>query len=280
MVSKMTDRYLEFENFGQLLANLESSESAYQANLREAERQETLHGAIFAYHSRLQANALLFHPDPSRMPGIDRIEAFINEEYGTKLTAESVRKLRGMLCRILHCGTEQIDKLSMVEAANLLEIEGRRPTIARLRSECPSSNLSLISKLIGSYAVEAVFDPYLDNRGLSALRDIISVGEGRLSPSIRLLTSSKALQKRNGIPRLSRSFVDQWLKEVEATSGEMRLMGSEGEHRRFLLMSDKRSLVLGASLNGLNKNEAASVDSNKEDLDFFEESWGKSTSLK
>ena len=43
------------------------------------------------------------------MPGIDRIEALVNEAYGTKLTAESIRRLRGTVCRLLNCGTQDAD---------------------------------------------------------------------------------------------------------------------------------------------------------------------------
>ena len=59
------------------------------------------------------------------MPGIDRLEALVNEAYGTKLTSESVRKLRGKVCRLLGCGTEQADSLTMRQAVEIIETEGR-----------------------------------------------------------------------------------------------------------------------------------------------------------
>jgi hypothetical protein len=93
---EITNPYCQFKTFGQLLTNLESSERAYQAK------------------------ALLFQADPARMPGIDRIEALVNEKYGTKLTAETIRRLRGELCRLTECGTGHADQMSMNEAVAIL----------------------------------------------------------------------------------------------------------------------------------------------------------------
>ena len=59
------------------------------------------------------------------MPGIDRIEALVNEANGTKLTAESIRRLRGKICSLLNCGTLDADRLTMKQAAGILET-GRR----------------------------------------------------------------------------------------------------------------------------------------------------------
>jgi len=78
-----------------LLKNLEASERCYEANMREAERVEVQHGSLVSLHSKIQAAVLLFKPDPTRMPGIDRIEALVNEEWGTSLTPESVGSCAG-----------------------------------------------------------------------------------------------------------------------------------------------------------------------------------------
>jgi hypothetical protein len=120
-VSQGTNPYCKFEGFGQLLLSLESSERAYKSNIQQAERTEAKHGTIVAFHTRLQAEILRFRPDPTLMPGVDRIEALVNEEWGTPLTTESVRRLRGRLCRILKKSIEEIDALSMVAAAECLE---------------------------------------------------------------------------------------------------------------------------------------------------------------
>ena len=126
------NRFVEFGQLGQLLANLESSERAYEANSRMADEQEAKHGHIVAIAARIQASALLFQPNRARMPGIDRLEALVNESYGTKLTAESIRKIRGKICRILKCGTEEADKLTMLRAVEILEShEGIQQVMAK-----------------------------------------------------------------------------------------------------------------------------------------------------
>lgn len=269
---KAEESFCEFTSFGKLLDNLESSERAYQANIRSAERQEATHGPLVGMHARIQAAALLFHPDPAKMPGIDRIEALVNAEFGTKLMSDSVRKLRGSLCGILNCGTERVNALSMTEAADILE-QARRPTTARLRSDWPATNMAVIANLIGDAEITAVFDPYLDNAALQHILNIISLCDGSISPSIRLLSSAKAQQRSRGIPRITKTYVDLWLREVGANAGELRLVGTSGEHRRFLLLSRGKSLILGPSLNSLDKNEAVSIETDTEDAAFFESSW-------
>jgi hypothetical protein len=276
--TKPEESFFGFTSFGKLLENLESSERAFQANTRSAERQEATHGPLLGMHARIQAAALLFHPDPAKMPGIDRIEALVNADFGTKLTSESVRKLRGSLCGILNCGTEHANALSMLEAADIIE-QARRPTTARLRADWPATNLAVIAGLIGNAEITAVFDPYLDNAALQHIVNILSLCDGFISPAIRLLSSPKAQQRSRGIPRLTKPYVDLWLSEVGATAGELRLMGASGEHRRFLLLSGGKTLILGPSLNSLDKNEAISIETDTEDAAFFESSWLASVPL-
>jgi hypothetical protein len=95
-------------------------------NLQEAERVQARHGSLVSFHSKLQAAALVFRPDPITMPGIDRIEALVNEECGTNLTSECVRRLRGKLCRILGCGIEDVDIMTMSQVARHLESHARQ----------------------------------------------------------------------------------------------------------------------------------------------------------
>jgi hypothetical protein len=118
---EITNPYCQFETFGQLLINLESSERAFQANMRGAERSQAQFGSLVAYSHKLEAHAFLFQPDPAQMPGVERIEALVLEEFGAKLSAECVRKLKGRLCRSLGCPPEQVDALTMIEVAEHLE---------------------------------------------------------------------------------------------------------------------------------------------------------------
>jgi len=70
--------------------------------------------------------------------------------------------------------------------------------------------------------------------------------------------------------------VDQWFKERDIPSGEIRLM-PDGEHRRFMLLSGGQSLLLGMSLNAVAKNEAVRVEPDVTDAPFLDSVWSAST---
>jgi hypothetical protein len=152
-----------------------------------------------------------------------------------------------------------------------------QPTSARLAASAPASNFQKISSLIGASSIEAVFDPYLDNQGLASLSTIASLG-GSIADGVRLLSSSHAQAPRRGAPRLTKTFVDAWLAELQI-SGELRIVSSPGEHRRFMLLGGGRSLILGPSLNSLAKNEASHVEADGQDRPFFDAQWSAATPL-
>jgi hypothetical protein len=104
--------------------------------------------------------------------------------------------------------------------------------------------------------VQAIFDPYFDNRALSFLLDILSFG-ATVSGTLRLLACKKQAQR--AIPRLTKLFVADWFKERGVVAGEVRLM-PDGEHRRFILLGGGQSLLLGMSLNSINNNEAIPLE--------------------
>ncbi len=144
---------------------------------------------------------------------------------------------------------------------------------SRLTKDEPASNMVKIAELIGAAQVIAAFDPYLDNRGLMTLRDILSLGTGGISPDARLLASETLVPHR-----LTKTFLEAWSVELRI-SAQMRLL-ADREHRRFLLLADGRALILGPSLNDVSKNEAAHIETNgQEDRAFFEEQWMKATPL-
>src|SRR5262249_50326139 len=60
-----------------------------------------------------QAGALLWRPDPTRMPGIRRIELLCDEDGGSGITAAAVRKLRARLCRDTHSSLHHADRLAL-----------------------------------------------------------------------------------------------------------------------------------------------------------------------
>jgi hypothetical protein len=109
-------------NLGQLICTLEGSERAFVANSHTADRVEAKQGSVAAHWWRIQAAALKFHADPSRMPGIDRLEVLCDElAGGTGLTAKNLRQLRAHLCRLRQCSLQEADTYPLNEAADALE---------------------------------------------------------------------------------------------------------------------------------------------------------------
>ncbi len=150
-----------------------------------------------------------------------------------------------------------------------------RPTKGRLSSTTPATNYLTISLLVGDAEVEAIFDPYLENKSLVELNNILSFGNGSIADGIHLL-GSKNTQGRN--PRFTKAGTNAWLKELNIT-GESRIMSTKGQHRRFLLLNTGNSLILGPSLNAIHKDEAIRLESDLDDKAFFNAEWDKSTPL-
>jgi hypothetical protein len=104
---------------GELVLRVEGSELAYAANLRTVEREEE-RSPISAAHTRMQVEILRFRPDESTMPGISRLEVFADKEWGTGLTPQSVRRMRGIVCTRAGLTLEEANALALNEAADIL----------------------------------------------------------------------------------------------------------------------------------------------------------------
>ncbi len=151
----------------------------------------------------------------------------------------------------------------------------RSPTTARVAADTPATNLATISRLIGTAGVEAVFDPYLTNSSLATLVNILSFGNGSVADGVRILSTANTT--RGQVPQLTRAGFDAWLAELGVT-GEIRIMPSN-EHRRFMLLSGSQSLILGHSLNAIDKNEAVRIEQDREDRAFYEQMWATANVL-
>jgi hypothetical protein len=148
-------------------------------------------------------------------------------------------------------------------------------TSARLSSSTPASNMATMSSLVGTSEIQAVFDPYLSNKSLATLLDILSLGP-TISNNVRLLACQKMT---TGVrPQLTKTFADLWFHERAVTGGEVRIM-PDGEHRRFMLLSGGNSLILGMSLNSIAKNEAVRLEQDVQDYPFFDSVWNSATPL-
>jgi hypothetical protein len=145
-----------------------------------------------------------------------------------------------------------------------------RPNAGRLNAETPATNYRTISELVGAEVVEGVFDPYLTNGALEELRVILSFGTGAISDGVRLLGSTETTT--GSVARFTKAGVDAWLRQMRV-SGEARVVRAKSEHRRFLLISGGRALLLGPSLNSIHKNEAVRVELDTEDRPFFDATW-------
>lgn len=159
------------------------------------------------------------------------------------------------------------------EALRQRGVAGRAPRrdSTRTRQGEPASNIGRIAGLMRS-RVEGVYDPYLDDRGLATLVSLVGLGHG-VAPDVRLVTSL-ALGER-----LTQAFVAATVRELRAPHGLVRRTTSPKPHRRFMLLSGGQSLILGMSLNDLDKDEAARIEPDTEDRPFFDREWGQATPL-
>jgi hypothetical protein len=124
--------------------------------------------------------------------------------------------------------------------------------------------------------VKGIFDPYLDNNTIEELRTILSFGKGAIANGVRLLGSAEKSHGKS--PTFTATGVAAWLTQL-GISGEARTFAAKTEHRRFLLLSDGQTLIHGHSLNAPHKNEAVHLETNGEDLVFFETTWKASQPL-
>ncbi len=110
-----------------------------------------------------------------------------------------------------------------------------RPTKTRLEENEPASNYGRISMLIGSARIEAVHDPFLEEKGLANLLTMTKLGAS-VSSHVRLLTSVKVSKRINPL------YVQSWFKEL-GCSGDIRKSSATKPHRRFMLLSGGQSLI-------------------------------------
>ena len=182
-----------------------------------------------------------------------------------------VSRLRlGVLSTYGDAGSEDdLDKLLALAVGATTE----RPRRGRLDASTPATNYRTIAGLIGSSELQAVFDTYLDNQSLEQLIRILSFGKGTFGSHVRLLGTTATTQGGLGKPaRFSKAGVDAWAAQLQIQA-EARVLQSGSEHRRFLLLDGGRSIILGPSLNSLHKNEAVSIEDDKEDRPFFDRQW-------
>jgi len=159
-------------------------------------------------------------------------------------------------------------------ASNMRQLEamvepmlGQHPiTSVELKRGEPATDREKISILFGSAKLEAVHDPFLDNKGLATLLSILKLANGAV-PNLRLMTGVK------GVKGLTLDFVTSFLSELDCSAGQVRISSDPEAHRRFYLLTGGTSVRQGPSLNKVDKNEVADTHSDRDDREFFNQHW-------
>lgn len=235
---------------------------------------------LTSYLIEIKNTGLNVYQDPNRT---NKFDIVLNQSYTVRCIFNGVNK-----CQVQHLKYDSALNFHDVESKVQLEevvtefirkTLGSYPSVstsARLSADTPATNFNSISTLIGNSEITAIFDPYLENLSLSNLITICSFGDGTISNNVRLLGSSKKAGGNN--PTFTLNGVSAFNTET-GVAGTAKVMGSNSEHRRFMLLSGGKSLLLGHSLNAIHKNEALRVESDTEDLAFFDTIWTSATSL-
>ena len=151
-----------------------------------------------------------------------------------------------------------------------------RKVSVRLKKNDLKENIREIYDLVEDFEVQAVFEPFFDNKAIDTLLLIKDFGVA-FSSGIRILTTKKNLD-RGWLTK--KYFIDKILTNFPLA--EIRFMPgkpSQDEHRRFFLLGDQYSLIIGLSLNNPEKDEVASLDFSKYDEDFLNEKWNYAETL-
>lgn len=153
------------------------------------------------------------------------------------------------------------------------------PQSALLYVEEPLTNLDKIASFINHSTIQAMFDPYLDDKTLVIFSTILGLSNATIDPNFRFITATdQTVPNKKGLSRLTKTAVDAWFKQM-GVQGEVRHVNYQGHQRRFMLLSGGQTLILGPSLNNPFTNEHVSIDHNPDNLAFFDKEWAKGTPL-
>lgn len=162
-------------------------------------------------------------------------------------------------------------KLCIVKAADYLDLNfDVPPSSLRLESEKPATNRMNLAQMTSMSEVEAIFDPYFDNKAIAELVTLIKLGVN-IKKNIRVLTT-----KRGG-NNLSKGMIDCFNKEF-GSSLDIRIF-TERAHRRFMLLSNTEVLIIGPSLNSIDHDEILFREQSVQDAEFFNHNWNESSNI-
>lgn len=161
---------------------------------------------------------------------------------------------------------------SLMEVSKILEINLKSEKInksVRLKRKEPFSNKVKLLALFGNSKISKIFDPYFDPKAMITLLSLKKLG-AEFDIKIECLTNKQLT-----------IFDDEIIKDFNAegnTNLEIKRCENK-EHRRFIILNDKRIIILGCSLNDIIKNEVVKEEIQEEeklfDNNFFNEQWVK-----
>lgn len=239
-----------------LIATLNGLVNAFKSVSEETRVAPT---AALLAEAKSDAGRVMIEEAARFQAGLDKLCLQLNS--GSRLQEEMRQRLRALSDKILH---ENYRDLEIWIETAARKPQASAPATGRLTRVTPAANLEAIAALAQSAAVGEVFDPYLDDKGLANLKAISNLGL-QLAPTVRLLTSS------SGVKRLSKEYLAAWQTELNVTASVKTV--NNPAHRRFMLLSTGKSLIIGCSLNGTEKDEAIHLESDSDDRPFFEAEW-------
>jgi hypothetical protein len=147
-----------------------------------------------------------------------------------------------------------------------------------LKAGEPAKNLRKIAQVIGKEALVCVHDPYIRVETLVNLQKLEGVGV-IISKNLRLLTADKI---GNPSKMAVASFLKDLNKEMSSRWQLRTYIGTAKLHRRFLILEDKSVVIIGLSLNDVDKDEVldripAGSNDASHDCKVFEDCWTAST---
>ena len=138
------------------------------------------------------------------------------------------------------------------------------PLAIRISDKTPLDNKVQLLQLINNRKISKIFDPYFDEKSLITLKALYSLGL-KFSNDLKCLSQQKEINE---------TIVKDFNVEMKTN---LLVKKCKDEHRRFIILDDKTVIIIGLSLNNLNKNEAISIETNRElaksDITFFNSKW-------
>lgn len=158
------------------------------------------------------------------------------------------------------------------EAASELNVNiGIRNVVksVRINSNQPLSNKVKIISLIQDRKITGIFDPYFDTKSILTLHALAKLG-------LKFNTSVKCLTKKP-FNSIDQSILNDFENEFSIDFKIKKCVSKE--HRRFFILDSNTIIIIGCSLNDIDKNEVVveeiNKDLNEEDIKFFNEEWNK-----